>query len=223
MFKDRQQAGKQLAFDLAEYAGEDVLVLGIPRGGVMVAFEIASELDAPLDVFLSCKLGVPGQEELAFGAIAESDGRYLDQKIIDAARVSSGEIELVARTAARKLQERARLYRGGRPPLRIEGRTVILADDGIATGSSMYAAARSLQQMKPGRVIVAVPVAPQAACNWLRLLINQLVVLDVPEKFHAVGQVYDDFSQVSDNQVLDLLKKSERSHPDEFFSGNPAA
>ncbi len=224
IFKDRQQAGRQLAFDLVEYTGEDVLVLGIPRGGVPVAFEIAERLSAPLDVILSRKLGVPGQEELAFGAIAAGDGRYLDRKIIDAARISPGEVELVTRAAAKTLQERAHLYRNGHAPQRIEGRTVILVDDGVATGSSMYAAIQALQQMNPKRIIVAVPVAAISVCNWLRLLVDRLVILHAPERFQAVGEFYKDFSPVSDQQVLALLKKATQWHHDERLPGDrPAA
>ena len=208
-FRDRQQAGMLLAHELTEYAGADgLIVLGIPRGGVPVAFEIAKELHAPLDIFLSRKLGVPGQEELAFGAIAAGDGRFLDEQVIEAAGITPQEIEEVTRATAAKLQERAQLYRSGRPPLSIAERTVILVDDGIATGASIYAAICALREMKPIRLIVAVPVAPRSTCNWLRPFTDGLVVLCMPEHFYAVGQFYNEFSQVSDDEVIELLKKA---------------
>lgn len=208
-FRDRQQAGMLLAHELTEYTGADgLIVLGIPRGGVPVAFEIAKELHAPLDIFLSRKLGVPGQEELAFGAIAAGDGRFLDEQVIEAAGITPQEIEEVTRATAAKLQERAQLYRSGRPPLSIAERTVILVDDGIATGASIYAAICALREMKPSRLIVAVPVAPRSTCNWLRSFTDGLVALYMPEHFYAVGQFYNEFSQVSDDEVIELLKKA---------------
>src|SRR5579862_3015698 len=164
-FKDRQDAGRQLAKRLMKYAGaDDVIVLGIPRGGVPVAYEIATALHAPLDIFLSRKLGVPGHEELAFGAVAAGDGRFLDEEIIQAADISSEEIERITQATRAKLEERAHLYREGRRPLAVEGRTVILVDDGIATGASAYAAIHALRQMKPKKLVVAVPVAPNSTC-----------------------------------------------------------
>ncbi len=215
-FRDRQQAGKLLAHELSEYASaEGVIVLGIPRGGVPVAFEIAKELHAPLDIFLSRKLGVPGQEELAFGAIAAGDGRFLDEQAIASAGITPEEIEEVTRATAAKLQERAQLYRSGLPPLSIAERTVILVDDGIATGASIYAAICALREMKPIRLIVAVPVAPRSTCNWLRPLTDRLVVLYAPEHFYAVGQFYSEFSQISDDEVVGLLKKPRASAADE--------
>ncbi|HTV04183.1 MAG TPA: phosphoribosyltransferase [Acidobacteriaceae bacterium] len=209
-FRNRQRAGQELAEELGDLVGvEDLIVLGLPRGGVPVAFEIAEYLHAPLDVFLSRKLGVPGQEELAFGAIAANGGRYLDQEIVAATGLSPIEIEKIARATEEKLQERERLYREGRPPLHVEGRTVILVDDGVATGASMYAALRALQGMNPKRLIAAIPVASRTACNLLRPHANRLVVLQVPENFYAVGQFYDDFSQVSDGEVIDLLHQAD--------------
>jgi putative phosphoribosyl transferase len=212
IFKNRQHAGQKLAQELADLAGEeDLLVLGVPRGGVPVAFEVAQYLHAPLDVFLSRKLGVPGQEELAFGAIAANGGRFLDSEIVAAAGLSPEEIEKITHATEKKLQERTRLYREGRPPLGIEGRTVILVDDGVATGASMHAAMQALRDMKPKRLIVAVPVASRAACNWLRLHADRLVALYAPESFYAVGQFYDDFSQVSDEEVIDLLQRADQA------------
>ena len=212
IFKNREEAGRQLAKKLGAFTNrEDVTVLGIPRGGVTVAFEVAQALNAPLDIFLSRKLGVPGQEELAFGAIAAGDGRYLDEQIIEAAGISGEQIERITGEVKETLQQRAVLYRGNRAPLQVTGRTVILVDDGIATGASIYAAINALQQMKPAELVVAVPVAPASACAWLRTTVDQLVCLYAPEQFHAVGQFYELFTQVADEEVVDLLRRAERS------------
>lgn len=209
-FENRQQAGRLLAHELSRYAHADnVIVLGIPRGGVPIAFEIAKELNAPLDIFLSRKLGVPGQEELAFGAIAAGDGRFLDRQVIEAAGITPEEIDQITRATTEKLQERAQLYRSGRPPALIEGRTVILVDDGIATGASIYAAICALREMKPRSLIVAVPVAPKSTCNWLRQYTDELVALHTPAHFYAVGQFYREFSQISDDEVVALLKEAD--------------
>ena len=212
IFKNRQHAGQKLAQELADLVGtEDLLVLGVPRGGVPVAFEVAQYLHAPLDVFLSRKLGVPGQEELAFGAIAANGGRYLDEAIVASAGLRPDEIDKITRATEKTLAERARIYREGRLPLSVEGKTVVLVDDGVATGASIYAAMRALQGMKPKRLVVAVPVASRSACNWLRLHADRLVVLHAPENFYAVGQFYEDFSQVSDDEVVDLLRRADRA------------
>ncbi len=211
IFKDREDAGRQLAKRLDDYADrEDVTVLGIPRGGVSVAFEVAKALDVPLDIFLSRKLGVPGHEELAFGAIAAGNGRYLDEQVIKAAGITEQQIERITEEVKKVLQDRAVLYRGNLPPLQVAGRTVILVDDGIATGASIYAAINALQQMKPAKLVVAVPVAPASTCAWLKNLVDQLVCLYAPEQFYAVGQFYEDFSQVADEEVKDLLRRSEQ-------------
>ena len=215
-FRDRQDAGRQLAKLLMKYANlEDVTVLGVPRGGVPVGFEIAVALRAPLDIFLSHKLGVPGQEELAFGAVAAGDGRFLDYEIIHAAGISPAQIEQISQETRATLEERARLYRGDRPPISVQGRTVILVDDGIATGASVYAAIHALRQMNPKNLIVAVPVAPISTINWLRSSlrpdIDELVVANSPEYFYAVGQFYDHFSQTSDEEVVTLLRRAAQS------------
>ncbi len=208
VFDDRVDAGRKLAQRLeAAYAKrKDVIVLGIPRGGVPVAFEVAKALEAPLDVFLSRKLGVPGQEELAFGAVASGDVRVLDRQIIEAVGVSEQQIEQTTQAVKKELERRERLFRGSRPPLKVEGRTVLLVDDGIATGSSMQAAINALRQMKPARIVVAVPVAPVSTCNRLRPEVDDLVCLHMPESFFAIGQFYADFSQVPDEDVAGLLK-----------------
>jgi putative phosphoribosyl transferase len=212
VFKNRRDAGRQLATRLRGYANrKDVVVLGIPRGGIPVAFEIAEALNVPLDIFLSRKLGVPGQEELAFGAIAAGDGRFLDEQIIRGARISEREIERITQEVTETLKERAALFRADRPPLQIAGRTVILVDDGIATGASAYAAINALRQMNPGKLVVAVPVAPPSTSAWLRTVVDEFVCLYEPEPFYAVGQFFEHFPQVSDEEVTDLLRRANRS------------
>jgi putative phosphoribosyl transferase len=208
-FTDRQEAGRLLAERLNEYAGRnDVLVLGVPRGGIPVAFEVATALKAPLDVFVLRKLGVPGQEELAFGAITSQGARVIDREITQAVGLTDQEIELVTAAEKREAERRESAYRGGRPPLEVRGRIVILVDDGIATGSSMRAAIAVLRQMKPARLVIAVPVAPLATCNRLRREVDELVCPYTPEFFYAIGQFYLDFSQVEDEEVNDLLRRA---------------
>jgi len=211
IFENRVDAGRQLSKPLQGFGNQqDVVVLGIPRGGVVVAFEIASVIHAPLDIFLSRKLGVPGHEELAFGAVADGDGRYLDQEVIRTANITPQQIERVTAKARETLAERAALYRGKWPPLQIASRTIILADDGIATGASVHAAIHALRQMKPAKLVLAVPVAPRSTCAWLRELVDKLVCLYEPVDFYAVGQFYRDFSQVTDGEVVELLRKAGR-------------
>ncbi len=209
MFRDRVDAGGKLAKQLSTYANRsDVIVLGIPRGGVPVAFEVANALNAPLDVFLSRKLGVPGQEELAFGAVATGGIRVLDHELIDAVGIPEHEIERITEHVKMELERREDVYRSGRPPLDVEGQTVILVDDGIATGSSMRAAINALRQMKPARIVIAVPVAPVSTCERLREDVDELVCIDTPEPFFAIGQFYEDFSQLTDEEVTLLLHRA---------------
>ncbi len=207
IFQDRADAGYRLAKELQAYANrKDVIVLGIPRGGVPIAFEVARALDAPLDIFLSRKLGVPGQEELAFGAVASGGVRVLDREIVEGVGITEQQIEQISEAAKKELGRRERLYRGARSPLKIEGQTVLLVDDGIATGSSMRAAINALRQMKPARLVVAVPVAPQSTCKWLRREVDELVCVQMPKHFYAIGQFYEDFSQIADEEVTALLR-----------------
>ena len=206
IFENREDAGRQLAKQLAEFANrKDAIVLGIPRGGVVVAFEVAQALHLPLDIFLSHKLGVPWHEELAFGAIAAGDGRYLDEQVIREEHISAADIARVTGQVQQMLDQRAVLYRGERPPLPVAERTVILVDDGIATGASVYAAIQALRQMKPAELVVAVPVAPASTCAWLRRLVDRLVCLHTPHDFYAVGQFFWNFPQLEDKEVIDLL------------------
>ncbi len=206
-FLNRVDAGRRLAKKLDAYAGQgDVLVLGIPRGGVPVAFQVATELGAPLDVFVVRKLGVPSHEELAFGAIASGEIRVLDAQIVESMGISELEIEQIAAKERQELNRRERVYRGGHPPLNLEGRTVILVDDGIATGASTLAAITALRGLKPARIVLAVPIAPASTCRRLQREVDDLVCLDTPETFYAIGQFYEDFSQVSDEEVTNLLQ-----------------
>ena len=210
-FENREDAGWQLAKQLQAFANRtDVTVLGIPRGGVAVAYEIATALHVALDIFLSRKLGVPGHEELAFGAVAAEDGRYLDEQIIRAAKISPLQIERITAEVRATLSQRAAAYRGNRPPLQVAGRTIILVDDGIATGASVYAAIRALRQMKPALLVLAVPVVPSSTYAWLQSIVDQMVILSAPEEFYAVGQFYEDFSQVEDDEVITLLQRAEQ-------------
>jgi putative phosphoribosyl transferase len=207
IFENRQDAGRQLATRLAEFTDRpDAIVLGIPRGGVIVALEIAQALRLPLDIFLAHKLGVPGHEELAFGAIAATGSRYLDEEVIREMCVSPEAIDRVTDQVRQLLNQRALLYRGRRPPLQLAGQTVLLVDDGIATGASVYAAILALRQMQPATLILAVPVAPASTCAWLRTSVDRLVCLHAPPDFHAVGQFFRDFSQVEDDEIVRLLQ-----------------
>ncbi|HEY2854934.1 MAG TPA: phosphoribosyltransferase [Gemmatimonadaceae bacterium] len=208
-FRNRKDAGRRLAAELRLYANRnDVIVLALPRGGVPVGFEVASELDAPLDVFVVRKLGLPWHEELAMGAIASGGVRILDRDLIRVARISDEEIERVTATEEAELERRERRYRGNRALPDLRGKTVILVDDGLATGSTMRAAVAALRQEGPARVVVAVPVAAPETCDAFRDITDDIVCAVTPEPFHAVGLWYDDFSQTTDDEVHDLLERS---------------
>lgn len=212
-FRDRSDAGRQLAEQLAEYANRpDVLVLGLPRGGVPVAFEVALALNAPLDVFLVRKLGVPGQEELAMGAIAMGGVQVLNEEIIRALDIPDHMIDMVAAHEQHELTRRARIYRDDRPPPDVRGRTVILVDDGLATGSTMRAAAAALRQQHPARIVVAAPTAAPETCAEISALVDQVVCTITPDPFYAVGLWYEDFSQTTDDEVRDLLDRAGSKH-----------
>jgi putative phosphoribosyl transferase len=205
-FRDRREAGRALAERLRRYAGrDDVIVLALPRGGVPVAFEVASALGVPLDVLLVRKLGVPGHEELAFGAIASGGLIVLDRDLIGQLGLSSAMIERVIAREAAELERRERAYRGDRPPPDLRGRTVVLVDDGLATGSTMMAAAAAVAQQDPARVIVAVPVAAADTCQKLRRQADEVICLVTPSPFHAVGIWYEDFRPTNDDEVRRLL------------------
>lgn len=208
-FRDRSEAGQRLAEKLTEYADQpELLVLGLPRGGVPVAFEVAQALNAELDIFLVRKLGLPGHEELAMGAIASGDIRVLNEQVMEMANVSSAVVDAVAKREQRELERREREYRGDRAPPKVRDRTVLLVDDGLATGSTMRAAAEALKHEGPRRLVVAVPVAAAETCDAFRDLVDEVVCAITPEPFHAVGLWYDDFSQTTDDEVRELLRRS---------------
>jgi putative phosphoribosyl transferase len=208
-FQDRIDAGQILANKLTKYADQKPLVLGLPRGGVPVAFEVAKALKAPLDVYIVRKLGVPGHEELAMGAIATGDVRVLNQGVIDPLQISEEAIETETRKEKEELKRREALYRGGRPTLDVTNRTVLLIDDGIATGSTIKAAIAALKKQKAGRIIVGVPVAPPSTIEELRKEVDEVVCVSTPEFFMAISLWYDEFPQTTDDQVRELLEKAE--------------
>jgi predicted phosphoribosyltransferase len=210
-FHDRVQAGALLAERLGHYSGrDDVVVLGLPRGGVPVAHAVARELDLPLDVYLVRKLGVPGQEELAFGAIATGGVRVLNRELIERLELPPEWIEAIDARERRELERRERLYRGQQPPPDLAGRTVILIDDGLATGSTMLAAVQAVRQEDPVRIVVAVPLAPAEACTALQAVAEEVVCLAAPEMMRAVGLWYEDFSQTGEDEVRELLAQARR-------------
>jgi predicted phosphoribosyltransferase len=208
-FRDRREAGRVLAGALTHHAGrDDVIVLALPRGGAPVAYEVARALGAPLDVFAVRKLGVPGHEELALGAIASGGLVVLDQRIIGALGITREQIERVAAAELRELERRELAYRGRRELPDLAGRTVILIDDGLATGSTMRAAALAVRQQRPARIVVAVPVAAPETCDEFREVVEEVVCAITPSPFHAVGLWYEDFSQTTDEQVQRLLAQA---------------
>jgi putative phosphoribosyl transferase len=212
VFPDRRAAGRTLAGKLGHYAGKgDVTVLALPRGGVPVAYEVARALRAPLDIFVVRKLGVPGNEELAMGAIATSGVRVLNDEVVDEFALPPHVIDAVTEKEERELLRRERLYRGGRPPLQVDGRAVILADDGFATGSSMRAAIRALRERYPARVVAAVPVGSPDTCEAMRSEADEVVCATTPQPLFGVGDWYRDFSQTSDDEVRALLAEAAES------------
>ncbi len=205
-FRDRHDAGRQLAQKLACYAHvPDLVVLALPRGGVPVGFEVATALHAPLDIFLVRKLGVPGQPELAMGAMATGGVRVLNQEVVDVFAIPEDVIDTVAAEEQKELRRRELSYRGDRLAPAVEGRSVILVDDGLATGSTMRAAVAAVRQQQPARIIVAVPVAAPSTCEELRGEVDDLICVLTPEPFQAVGLWYQDFSQTTDDEIRALL------------------
>jgi putative phosphoribosyl transferase len=210
VFKDRAQAGRKLAEWLAHLRDDRIVVLGLPRGGVPVAFEVARALDAPLDVIVVRKIGVPYQPELAMGAIGEDGVKVIDQRIMAEAGVTRAEFDEVERRERVELERRAALFRGGRPPVSLLGKTAVLVDDGIATGSTAKAAAHVARGLGAARVIVATPVAPPDVMRKLSGDVDEVVVVETPAQFYAIGQFYDDFSQTPDDEVTRLLEVAAR-------------
>ncbi len=225
IFQDRQQAGRALAQvlrgELGQEAGiEDALVLGLPRGGVPVAFEVAIGLDLPLDVFVVRKLGVPGEEELAMGAVASGGLVVIQSEVVGAFRIAQETIDQVVAREQQEIERREAVYREGHPRPGLDGRMLILVDDGLATGASMKVAARALRQLA-ARLVVAVPVAASGTCEDLRREVDQLVCLQTPEPFHAVGEFYRNFDQTSDEEVRSLLAQARRRNGGQPQAGSP--
>lgn len=213
-FQDRREGGERLAETLRAYASRpDVIVLALPRGGVPVGFEVAEALRAPLDVFVVRKLGVPGQEELAMGALASGGVRVLDDELIHLARVSQADVERMTTAATAELSRQETRYRGERPFPDLGGKTVILVDDGLATGSTMRAAVYALRTQRPASVVVAVPVGAPETCDALRAVADVVVCLETPDPFRAVGLWYQDFSQTTDDEVHALLDRARHAAP----------
>lgn len=209
IFEDREEAGRLLAQRLAGYKDQkNVAVLGLARGGLPVAYEIAAVLNVPLDVFILRKLGVPGHEELAFGALASGGAEILDRDTVDAVGLSPAEVREAVTQAQHEIERRERLYRRHGRHVDVTGKTVILVDDGIATGSSIRVAIKALRKMEAARIVLAVPVAPPETCHRLQREADDVVCLYTPEAFYAVGAFYEDFSEVTDEDVIDLLRRA---------------
>lgn len=210
-FKDRRDAGKALAQKLTAYTDRlDVIVFALPRGGVPVAYEVALALKAPLDIWIVRKLGLPGQEELALGAISSGGLRVLNQDIIRALAIPEEAINVVAQKEFQELQRREQMYRGDRPLSDVQGRTVILVDDGLATGASMRAAVAALRARHPARIVIAVPVAAVETCHAFEFEVDEIVCVMTPEPFQGVSRWYADFRQTSDEEVRTLLEEASR-------------
>lgn len=214
-FRDRSAAGQALAAELGEYAGRpDVLVLALPRGGVPVAYEVAQALDAPLDVFMVRKLGVPGHEELAMGAIASGGVRILDAELLKGLGIGDSAVAAVSEREHRELDRREELYRRGRPKREIEGKKVILVDDGLATGSTMRAAIKALKILDPAEIVVAVPAAAAASSESVEKEVDRAFFVITPDPFYAVGVWYESFPPTTDEQVVELLKRANKRGAD---------
>ena len=208
-FRDRREAGRLLGERLSAYAGrDDVVVLALPRGGVPVGYEVARSLGAVLDVFVVRKLGVPGHEELALGAVASGVVRVLNDDVVAALGLSEGEIESIAERELAELERQEHAYRGDRPPLALQGKVAILVDDGLATGATMRAAVLAVHGFEPQSVVVAVPVAAEQTCDEFRGEVDEVVCVYTPEEFYAVGLWYEDFEQTSDEEVRELLQEA---------------
>jgi putative phosphoribosyl transferase len=219
-FRNRTEAGQLLAKKLTAYANrEDVLVLGLPRGGVPVAFEVAKALNAPLDICLVRKLGVPGHKELAMGAIASDGVRVLNYDVVSWLNISGKTIDKVAEKELRELQRRERAYRGERPTADVRNRTIIVVDDGLATGSTMRAAVALLREQQPQSIVVAVPVAPSETCKALSAEVDEIVCLRTPEPFYAIGLWYENFAPTTDEEVCELLSERRLADKDELLTG----
>ncbi len=213
-YRDRSAAGRVLASELTAYAHrQDVLVLALPRGGVPVAFEVAKALHVPLDVFVVRKLGVPGQEELAMGAIATGGVRVLNNEVVNMLHIPSKVIETSTAREQQELERRERLYRDDRPAPEVFGYTIILVDDGLATGATMRAAIVALRQQQPAHIVVAVPVAASTTCEEFRTIVDDIICPVTPEPFYGVGYWYENFAQTTDEEVHYLIEQAEQEKP----------
>ncbi|HWQ49892.1 MAG TPA: phosphoribosyltransferase [Methanosarcina sp.] len=209
LFKDRVDAGKKLAKELSKYANRsDVLILALPRGGVPVAFEVAKELNVKMDVFIVRKLGVPGNEELAMGAISSDNIRVLNEDVVRSFQIPERVINMVVENELKELERRERAYRGDRPKPEISGSTVILIDDGLATGATMRAATSALKTKNPAKIVVAVPTGAPDTCELFAREVDEVICIATPEPFYGVGAWYGNFSQTTDEEVCELLEKA---------------
>jgi putative phosphoribosyl transferase len=208
-FRDREEAGQRLAAKLSTYANRsDVLAIGLPRGGVPVAAQVAKALHVPMDICLVRKLGVPGHEELAMGAIASGGVRVLNDDVLSRLNISRKTIDEVTACELQELQRRDRVYRGDYPPLEVRDRTIILVDDGLATGSTMRAAISALKEQLPQHIVVAIPVAAPDTCQKIRKIVDQVVCVKTSDSLYAIGCWYENFAQTTDTQVCELLHKN---------------
>ena len=209
IFRDRTEAGQVLASKLTKYLNQvNTVILALPRGGVPVAYEIGKELGLPVDIFVVRKLGVPGHEELAMGAIASGGVRHINRDVVDQLRIDSETIDVASRREQKEIERREQLYRGQRPPVDVRNKTVILVDDGLATGSTMRAAIAALRQHRPARIVVAVPAAAPQTCSEIADEVDEIICAATPEPFYAVGQWYREFSQTTDDEVRELLGRA---------------
>ncbi len=223
VFRDRREAGQVLASLLSSYRGKpDVIVLGLARGGLPVAFEVARELGAPLDAFIVRKLGAPGHEEFAVGALASGGRVVVNDDVLRGLKITPAQLREIAEREARELVRREAAYRGGRPPLDVTGKTVILVDDGLATGSSMLAAVHALRESEPAEIVIAVPAAPESTCREFAGLVEDVVCASMPTPFLAVGESFWDFSQVTDDEVRELLATPTTGAPPASTHPSPA-
>ena len=211
-FRDRSEAGRVLAQQLTEYAGrDDVIVLALPRGGIPVGYEVAKALGAPLEVFVARKLGVPGHQELAMGAIASGGSAVLDHGLVRRLGVTQAQLDRAVADETRELERREQAYRGDREAPDLRGKTVILVDDGLATGATMRAAALAVRDQQPARIVVAVPVAAEETCDQFRDVVDDVICAVTPKPFYAVGMWYEDFDQTTDDEVRELLERARTS------------
>jgi len=211
-FKNRSQAGQQLAERLRQYANNpDTVVLGLPRGGVVVAYEVAEKLGLPLDIFLVRKLGVPGNEELAMGAIASGGVRVMNDDVVRSMNISRSAIEEAVRRETHELERREEAYRSNRPRLDVKDKTVLLVDDGLATGATMRAAVAALRKQRPKEIIIAVPTASPETCEEFRADVDDIICAVTPTLFYAVGASYEDFPQTTDEEVQELLRAAHQT------------